>query len=157
MIRDINIADDANIAASKIAAGSLSAFTLVAPVITGAATIADGATLTTPVITQDVQVLTALGTNQATAAPVTATSPGLVHALAADAAVGILLPAAAAGKTYTVKNSDAANAVLLVYPASGDAINAIAANSAISMAAKTCCTFTAIDGTTWFTNPLLPS
>lgn len=76
---------------------------------------------------------------------------------AADGTKGVILPAAAAGLQVTVKNIDAANAVLKVYPATSDAINAIAANSPISMGAKTCCTFTAYDGVTWYTNPLLPS
>jgi cobalamin biosynthesis protein CobD/CbiB len=56
-----------------------------------------------------------------------------------------------------IKNSDAANAVLKVWPATGDAINAIAANSALSMAAKTSALFVSLDGTTWYTTPLLPS
>lgn len=136
---------------------TITAPTITAPVITGAMTVADGATFTTPIMTVDVQVLAAAGSAQGDAGAVTATAPGLIHATGADATKGIVLPAAAAGKQFTVKNDDAANAVLKVYPATGDAINAIAANSAISMAAKTCCTFTAIDATTWFTNPLLPS
>lgn len=104
-----------------------------------------------------VQALAAAGTNQATAGAITAVSGALIHATAADGTKGIVLPAAAAGLKYLIKNSDAANAILKVYPASGDAINAIAADSAISMAAKTCALFHCLDGTTWFTCPLLPS
>ena len=155
MIKNKNIDPNAAIDASKLAAGSLTGFTLVAPVISGAATVADGATLTTPIITLDVQSLAAAGSTQADAGVVTATAPGLVVVSAADATKGVVLPAAAAGKQYTVKNNAAA--VLKVYPAVGDAINAIAADSPISMASLTCCTFTAIDATTWFTAPLLPS
>ena len=136
---------------------TITAPTITAPVITGAMTVADGATLTTPVITLDVQVLAAAGSNQGDAGAMTLTAPGLCHATGADATKGVVLPAAAAGKMIIVKNSDAANAVLKVYPATGDAINAIAANTEISMAAKTCAVFTAIDATTWFTAPLLPS
>lgn len=166
MIKDRNIDPNAAIATSKIAgtltgktltSATLTAPTITAPVITGAMTVADGATLTTPIVTLDVQVLTALGTNQGNSAPMTLTYPGLCHVTAADGTVGVSLPAAVAGAQITVKNSDAANAVLKVYPASGDGINAIAVNSPISMAAKTCAVFTAIDATTWFTAPLLPS
>jgi hypothetical protein len=56
-----------------------------------------------------------------------------------------------------VKNADAANAILKVYPDTGDAINALAANAALSMAAKTSAVFVAFDATTWYTIPLLPS
>jgi len=114
-------------------------------------------TLTTPAVTESVQVLAAAGSVQGDAGAVTASSPALIHATGADATKGIVLPAAAAGLRYMIKNADAANAVLKVYPASGDAINALSANAAISMAAKTCATFYAVDGTTWFTCPLLPS
>ena len=74
---------------------------------------------------------------------------------AADGTKGVILPAAAAGKQVRVKNN--ANAVLKVYPATSDAINALSINSAISIAAFTCPTFEAYDNTTWYTNPLLPS
>lgn len=104
-----------------------------------------------------VQALAAAGNSQGTSGIVTAVSGALIHATAADGTKGIVLPTAAAGKWYAVKNSDAANAVLKVYPASGDAINAIAADSAISMAAKTAAIFIALDATTWFTFSLLPS
>ncbi len=114
-------------------------------------------TLTTPTITINVQAPAAAGNAQGNGTAVTAASPALVHATGADGTKGIVLPAAAAGKVYFVKNADAANAILKVYPASGDAINALAADAAISMAAKTACVFVALDATTWFTFPLLPS
>ena len=169
MIKNKNIDPDAAIAVTKISGGvsttntatltnkTLTAPVITAPVITGAMTVADGATLTTPIITLDVQVLAAAGSNQGDAGAMTLTAPGLCHVTGADATKGVVLPAAAAGKMIIVKNSDAANAILKVYPATGDAINAIAANTEISMAAKTCAVFTAIDATTWFTAPLLPS
>ena len=119
-------------------------------------------TLTAPTITNAVQTFTAevvaaAGNAQGNAGAITVAAPGIIHATGADATKGIILPAAAAGKCYFIKNADAANAVLKVYPASGDAINAIAADSAISMAAKTAAVFVAIDATTWFTFSLLPS
>lgn len=103
------------------------------------------------------QVLAAAGSVQGDAGIVTALGPALIHVTGADATKGIILPAALGGDLYIVKNADAANAVLKVYPATGDAINAIAANSPLSMAAKTSAVLASIDATTWFTVPLLPS
>jgi len=96
----------------------------------------------------------ATGSAQGDAAAI---ATGFTHATAADGTKGVVLPAAAAGKVCFVKNADAANAVLKVYPNTDDAINAIAANTALSMAAKTSAVFIALDATTWYTIPLLPS
>jgi hypothetical protein len=82
---------------------------------------------------------------------------GFTLVTAADATKGVKLPAAVAGRVIIIKNADAANAVLKVYPATDDAINAIAANSAYSMAAKTSMMLVAYDSTTWYTLPLLAS
>lgn len=68
---------------------------------------------------------------------------------------GVLLPAAAAGIICIVKNNVAGN--MKVWPTTGDAINAIAANSALTMATLTTAMFVAYDATTWYTVPLLPS
>jgi len=96
---------------------------------------------------------TADGSTQSNATAITA--EGLCLVAGADATKGVKLPAAAAGKTVTVKNGAAA--VLKVWPNTDDAINAIAANTNIAMAANTCATFHAYDATTWYTVPLLPS
>jgi len=96
----------------------------------------------------------AAGSAQGDAAAVAA---GFTHATGADGTKGVKLPAAAAGKICIVKNADAANAVVKVYPNTDDAINALAANNALSMAAKTAAMFVALDATTWYTVPLLPS
>lgn len=104
-----------------------------------------------------VQVLAATGSVQADAAPIIANSFALVHVTGANATKGVLLPGATKGKLFFLKNADAANAVLKVWPHSGDAINALGANNALSMAAKTSAVFVAVDDTTWFTIPLLPS
>lgn len=124
---------------------------------TGVADVAANVALVTPTITVPVQVLAAAGNSQGTAGAITAASSGLIHATGADGTKGIVLPAAAAGKFYFIKNDDAADAILKVYPNTSDAINAIAADSALSMAAKTAAVFVAIDATTWFTFSLLPS
>jgi hypothetical protein len=96
----------------------------------------------------------AAGANQGNAAAIAA---GFTLVTGADATKGVVLPAASAGLVAIIKNDDAANAALKVYPASGDAINAIAANGAYTMAAKTSMLLVAYDSTTWYTVPLLAS
>lgn len=77
---------------------------------------------------------------------------------AADATKGVILPDSVAGTVIIVKNADAANAVLKVYPDSGAAINALTATTgAFSMAAKTSCIFVAYSGTQWYSVPLVAS
>jgi predicted RecA/RadA family phage recombinase len=112
-----------------------------------------------------VQVLLLPAVNRPAVKPVAATgsAQGDATALiegfnlvsAADGTKGVVLPAAAPGVQTLVKNN--ANAVLKVYPATGDAINALSANAAISLAAFTSALFTAYDETTHYTLPLLPS
>jgi len=86
-----------------------------------------------------------------------ALAEGFTLVTAADGTKGAKLPAAAAGKLCIVKNEDSANAVLKLYPNTDDAINALSANAALSMAAKTSAVLVCYDGTTWYTVPLLPS
>jgi len=106
------------------------------------------------VIGMKVDAVAATGSAQGDAAAV---AEGFTHATDADATKGVKLPTAAAGKVCLIKNSDAANAVLKVYPDTDDAINALSADAALSMAAKTSALFVALDATTWYTLPLLPS
>jgi hypothetical protein len=94
----------------------------------------------------------AAGTNQATAAAITT---GFTLVSGADDTKGVVLPAAAAGLVCFIKVGDGAD--LKVYPASGDAINAIAANSPITVVDDVCFALIALDATTWYTLPLLPS
>lgn len=101
-----------------------------------------------------VQTVAALGTVQADATQI-GTGTGFVNATGADAAKGVKLPPAVAGKQVLIKNNGAA--VLKVWPATGDAINAIAVDTNIALAANTTALFTALDATTWYTHPLLPS
>lgn len=68
---------------------------------------------------------------------------------------GVILPAAVAGLVVVIKNNVGGN--MKVWPATGDAINAIAANSAYTMATLTSAVFTAYDATTWYTSPLVAS
>lgn len=103
----------------------------------------------------NVEAVTAAGSAQANAAIIPANaSPALITAVG-DGAKGILLPSAAKGKAFFIKNEGAA--ALLVYPTDSDTINAIAPAGAISMAAFTSALFVAKDSVKWYTVPLLPS
>jgi len=73
----------------------------------------------------------------------------------ADDTKGVVLPAAAAGKVVIIKVGDGAD--LKIWPASGDAINAIAADSAMTVVDDVCLMLIALDATTWYSLPLLPS
>jgi hypothetical protein len=119
--------------------------------------IGSGSTIATPTLTLTVEAVAAAGSDQAGAGAITSGSGAFIHATGADGTKGILLPTAAAGKFYIIKNSDAANAILKVYPNTSDAINEIAADTAMSVAAKKAAIFVALDATTWQTVPLLPS
>ena len=101
--------------------------------------------------------LAVAGTSQSTATPVVTPSPAFIYAgtSGGDGTAGIRLPKAAKGKMFTVKN--AYNGNIRVYPASGDAINALGTDTQLVMAALTSATFIARDSTTWYTIPLLPS
>lgn len=100
--------------------------------------------------------LAAAGSTQADGVAIPFT--GLITVTGADATKGAVLPAPSGkGDWCVVKNDDAANAVLKVYPATGGKINNGSANAALSMAAKTSAFFFSPDGTNWVTLPLLPS
>lgn len=119
-------------------------------------------TLTAPVIanaTVSVPVVTLAGTggNIATANAITTAAPAIIFATGGNNAVGIQLPVAIAGSKYTIKNDQAANGIMKVYPQVNSTINGLSANTSISMAANTCCDFLAINTTGWVTLPLLPS
>lgn len=68
---------------------------------------------------------------------------------------GVKLPSAVAGMQVIIKNNVGGN--MKVWPNSSDAINAIAADSAFTMATLTSCLFVAYDATTWYTIPLVAS
>lgn len=112
-------------------------------------------TITAPIMPVNVQTLAAVGTNQATAGAVTATSPGFIYATGGNNAVGIVLPSSSNGTIYMVKN--AASDILFVYPGVNCTINAIAANTKLDMASVTSAFFVKHNTTAWFTCPLLPS
>lgn len=113
-------------------------------------------TVGTSGLTLPVETVAAAGSGAATATA--ATVYGVVVATGADATKGIKLPPAAAGKVVIVKNADAANAILKVYPGTDDKINSgTATTGSLNMAAKTSAMFVAISDVDWFSIPLLPS
>jgi metal-dependent amidase/aminoacylase/carboxypeptidase family protein len=100
-----------------------------------------------------VATVAAAGTNQGTAAAVPDVS--IITVTAADAAKGVILPTAEAGRVIILKNVD--NAVLKVYPATGGKINVLADNASLDMAARTATMLFATSATQWYSLPLLPS
>ncbi len=106
---------------------------------------------------ENVLTIAAAGSVIGDATQISTKPPAMILVTGADATKGVKLPPAVSGKTVTIKNRDSENAVLKVWPYSAtDQINAITAGSAISLAAKVCCTFHAV-GSVWYTVPLLPS
>jgi hypothetical protein len=144
-----------------IAAGNESADrTLSIPVLGGADTLMTLATAQAvtgaktfsvmPII--PVATVAATGTVQGDAAAITT---GFTYVTGADDAAGVKLPAAAAGLVCIIKVGPGAD--LKVWPNTDDAINAIAANSALTVVDDVCFALIALDGVTWYTLPLLPS
>jgi hypothetical protein len=121
---------------------------------TGAAVFATAPTFTgMPLI--PTATVAATGSTNADAALVTT---GFTLVTAADATKGVILPTAVAGAICIIKNADAANAVLKVYPSNADGINALTVTTgSYNMAAKTSMMLVAYDATTWYTIPLLAS
>lgn len=111
----------------------------------------DGA-VTVSSVTYDVDAVTSAGGNQATATAIT--GPFTVIT-AGNNAVGAVLPSATAGLAIKIVNPSANGA--LIYPAAGDAINALGANNAIEMATVTAAEFVASNNAQWWTFPTVPS
>ncbi len=95
----------------------------------------------------------AAGSNQGTAAAV---SDGFTLVSAADDTKGVILPAAVAGRTVILKNN-VSGKTLKIYPASGDAINALSANASYDITGLTATLLVAYDATTWYSLPLVAS
>ena len=103
------------------------------------------ATFEVPVIYSAATGITAAGTNQATATPLTKGFNNITTCSVNTK--GCALPTAVAGQLCVVKNTSA-NDVLL-YPASGDAIDLVAVDTAITLYVGQEMWFWPIDGTTW--------
>jgi hypothetical protein len=135
-----------------VAGTTITGATISEGTISGATSVSAADVTTTGGLYLKSATVAATGTNQATAASV---SDGFTLVSAADGTKGVKLPAAVAGRTVILKNN--ANAVLKVWPASGDAVNAIAADSNYVLAAFTSSLLVAYDSTTWYSVPLLAS
>ena len=94
----------------------------------------------------DIASPAAAGANQGAATAMTADTNAVTGA---DGAVGVKLPTAVAGRRILVKNT-VANQILLVYPATGAAIDALGANNAISLPAGCLALFIATSATQWY-------
>lgn len=114
---------------------------------------ASGATTLSGALYIKSSTVAAAGSTQANAA---ALSDGFNLVSAADGTKGVRLPAAAAGRVVIIKNNTSAQ-TLKVWPATGDAINAVVADSNATMAGLTSWLMIAYDATTWYTVPLLAS
>jgi hypothetical protein len=117
--------------------------------VTGALTASGG--VTGPV-RLPVAAVTAAGSNQGNAA---ALSEGLNVVAGANGTVGVRLPTAVAGAVVIVKNTAAA--ALPIYPATGAAVNAVAANGAYSITNLTSTMLIASSATQWYSVPLVAS
>ena len=101
--------------------------------------------------------VTPAGTAQSDATVIPNSSPAVILA-AGNSWNGLVLPTASRGKTFWIKNTGTTElSGLRVYPASGDSINALAANAYLEMEENTSAMFVAISSTVWYTFPLLPS
>jgi len=119
--------------------------TLQTLTVTGALTASGGVRL-------PVSTVAATGTNQATAA---ALGQGLNVVTGANGTTCVRLPTAVAGMVVIVKNTAAA--ALPIFPATGAAINAVAANSSYSITNLTSTMLVASSATQWYSVPLLAS
>ena len=123
--------------------------TLQTLTVTGALTASSGVT---GAVRLPVAAVAAAGANQGNAA---ALSEGLNVVSAADGAKGVRLPTAVAGAVVIVKNTAAG--ALLIYPATGGAINAVAANGSYSITNLTSTMLVASSATQWYSVPLVAS
>jgi hypothetical protein len=110
------------------------------------------ATSVTGAIRLSVATVAAAGSTQGDAA---ALAEGINVVSAADGTKGVILPTAVAGMVIIVKNTAAG--ALKIYPATGGAINAVAANGAYSITNLTSSLLVASSTTQWYSVPLVAS
>lgn len=124
--------------------------TLTSPTITSP-------TVTTPAQTVSVGTFAATGDAIGNSNSITTTCPAIVTISGADGTKGVQLPSggASGGKHIFLKNLEAANAVLKVYPPTSGTLNDESANTALSLAANTAYHFFSTSNTAWYTQPNL--
>jgi hypothetical protein len=93
----------------------------------------------------DVGTLAATGNSQGTGAAIT---KAITYVTAADDTTGVVLPSCAAGLVYVVHNT-VANKHLHIFPASGDNIIPIGADTAMQLAASSTAIFWGLGTTNW--------
>lgn len=141
------------ISASSFTTGTIGSSTFTTGTIS-ASTFTTG-TISSSTISNNVQSVAAVGTNQTTAASITSAYPGNILVTAADATVGVKLPASAAGAVYFLKNGG--NNFLKVYANSTDTINAVSAGASYSLSTTAACIFMCVTAGVWYTIPLVAS
>lgn len=132
---------------TTLAVGTTSTFT-------GVATFTAAPVFSTPPTTSVADALTAhAGGGQGSGLALTKSINRVTTA--ATAGDSVVLPAALAGKSITVENSAAANPID-IFPATGDAINTLAVNTAVRINANYMVEFKCSVAGTWVTSPILP-
>ena len=102
------------------------------------------------------QTVVAAGSDQAGAGAITAQGGAIVLCSTADNTKGIRLPvlsSVSVGEVYIIMNN-LSNKTLEVYPGSGDAINPVSDNGAVTIAADTMLICIAQDAVQWFSGEL---
>jgi hypothetical protein len=148
----VAFSDPELVAGTTITGATISGGTILGATSVSATSVSASDITTTGGLYLKTATVAATGSTQADAASI---SDGLTLVSAADATKGVKLPAAIAGRTVIIKNG--ANAVLKVWPATGDGINAITVDSNYVLAANTSSLLIAYDATTWYSVPLLAS
>jgi hypothetical protein len=126
--------------------------TVTATTITATTVTGNSIGTSTGAIRLPVAAVAAAGTNQGNAA---ALAEGINVVSAADGTKGVILPTAVAGMVIIVKNTAAG--ALKIYPATGGAINAVAADGAYSITNLTSSLLVASSTTQWYSVPLVAS
>ena len=134
-------------ALQTVTATTIAATTITATTVTGNLTGTSTGAIRLPVAT-----VAAAGSTQGDAA---ALAEGINVVSAADGTKGVILPTAVAGMVIIVKNTAAG--ALKIYPATGGAINAVAANGAYSITNLTSSLLVASSTTQWYSVPLVAS
>jgi hypothetical protein len=93
----------------------------------------------------------AAGSSQGTATALAGYSAVFYQVTGADGTKAVKLPDANKGKFIVIKNDDAANAALPVYPFLADTVNGGSANAAYTMAANSCSIFIGTSTGNWIT------
>lgn len=119
---------------------------IASPTFTGTVTIPIGASITLPNFSTSATV-SAAGTNQGTA---TALTSDVNIITTVGSGTGVILPTAAAGKKVVIVNKGANT--LNIFPASGAAIDALGANTAITLPVNGVMDFSASSTTQWYSS-----